>query len=285
MPRSKKAEPARSKSAKKPRSRAQQSPTSPKPAKVTKTENRIERFVTEYLVDLNGRQAAIRAGYSPDSARFTASEILARPEVQARVAQAMVERANRTGITADRVLERLWNIATADPRELIELHRGCCRYCWGKDHRYQRTPREMEEARGQWRAEAAERQENGGRAVGEFDEAGGVGWNPKRDPNPACPECWGDGVESVVPKDTRDLSPAARMLYAGVKTTQHGLQVLTHDQKGALVDVGKHLGLFRDRMVHENPDGSGVTDSVLKLLQEISDSGGDTGVHESAGRR
>jgi phage terminase small subunit len=30
------------------------------------------------------------------------------------------------------------------------------------------------------------------------------------------------------------------------------------DKKGALVDIGRHLGMFRDRTVHENPDGSAV---------------------------
>lgn len=203
-------------------------------------------FVREYLVDLNGRQAAIRAGYAPGSARFTASELLARPAVQEAVAKAMVERATRTGITADRVLERLWGIATADPRELIELHRACCRYCYGEGHRYQRTPRELDEAREEYAQWLASEHKAG--SMIDPDTQGGTGYNPRLDPNPACPECFGDGVERVIAKDTRDLSPDARLLYAGVKTTQHGLEIKVHDQAAQLVNVGKHLGLFRERV-------------------------------------
>jgi phage terminase small subunit len=35
-----------------------------------------QRFVDEYLVDHNGAQAAARAGYSPVSAKVTASRLL-----------------------------------------------------------------------------------------------------------------------------------------------------------------------------------------------------------------
>jgi phage terminase small subunit len=45
------------------------------------------RFVREYLVDLNGAQAAIRAGYSPRRADQTAYELLRNREIQAAVSQ------------------------------------------------------------------------------------------------------------------------------------------------------------------------------------------------------
>ncbi len=40
---------------------------------------RQRRFIDEYLVDLNGTQAAIRAGYSPKSAAVTAAKNLRNP--------------------------------------------------------------------------------------------------------------------------------------------------------------------------------------------------------------
>ena len=52
----------------------------------------------------------------------------------------MEERAERTGIAADHVVQRLWAIASADPDELIEHRRVCCRHCYGRKHRYERTP-------------------------------------------------------------------------------------------------------------------------------------------------
>ncbi|HEX4739198.1 MAG TPA: terminase small subunit [Allosphingosinicella sp.] len=40
------------------------------------------------------------------------------------------------------------------------------------------------------------------------------------------------------------------------------------DKKGALVDIGRHLGMFRDRTVLENPDGSGVAPVVIFQLPD-----------------
>lgn len=75
-----------------------------------------KRFVEEYLVDLNATQAAIRAGYS----RKTASEIgyqnMSRPEIADAVAAAMQARSERTGITADRVVQELALIGFARMR-------------------------------------------------------------------------------------------------------------------------------------------------------------------------
>jgi phage terminase small subunit len=66
-----------------------------------------QRFVEEYLVDLNGTQAAIRAGYSPKTANEQAARLLANVSVQQAVAAGREARAERTKVTADWVLERL----------------------------------------------------------------------------------------------------------------------------------------------------------------------------------
>ena len=49
---------------------------------MNKLTNRQKRFVEEYLIDLNARQAAIRAGYSPKTAQEQASRLLANVKVQ-----------------------------------------------------------------------------------------------------------------------------------------------------------------------------------------------------------
>lgn len=66
-----------------------------------------EQFVKEYLIDLNATQAAIRAGYSEDTARVIGPENLSKPAVQAAIQQAMEERSKRTGITSDYVLNTI----------------------------------------------------------------------------------------------------------------------------------------------------------------------------------
>lgn len=75
-----------------------------------------QRFVEEYLKDLNGTQAAIRAGYSQKTATVIAAENLTKPNVQAAIAEGMQKRSSRTGITADRVLQELGRLAFVDIR-------------------------------------------------------------------------------------------------------------------------------------------------------------------------
>lgn len=76
------------------------------------------RFVAEYLVDLNATQAAIRAGYAAKRADAMGYENLRKPEIAAAVAEAMQQRAKRTEITQDRVLQELARIAFFDLRKL-----------------------------------------------------------------------------------------------------------------------------------------------------------------------
>jgi phage terminase small subunit len=61
-------------------------------------------FVREYLIDLCATKAAERVGYSGKHVKKTACELMAKPEIQAAIAEAMKERERRTLITADKVL-------------------------------------------------------------------------------------------------------------------------------------------------------------------------------------
>lgn len=75
------------------------------------------RFVAEYLMDLNGTQAAIRAGYSKRTAAFIAAENLKKPYIAREIQKAMDERAERTGVSAERVLQEIARIAFFDLRK------------------------------------------------------------------------------------------------------------------------------------------------------------------------
>ena len=66
-----------------------------------------ERFVEEYLVDLNATQAAIRAGYSEKTAYSIGEENLRKPEIREAVAVAKDERTERTETTQDWVTARI----------------------------------------------------------------------------------------------------------------------------------------------------------------------------------
>lgn len=66
---------------------------------------RRQRFVDEYLKDLNAKQAAIRAGYTKNRAEQAGYELLTFPDVQEAVQKAKAERAERMKIDQDYVLE------------------------------------------------------------------------------------------------------------------------------------------------------------------------------------
>ncbi|MEW6045000.1 MAG: terminase small subunit [Bacillota bacterium] len=83
--------------------------------------NREKVFVQEYLIDLNHRRAAERAGYKASSADKMGRRLLARPRVQAAIAAAMAERAQRTKITQDAVIEQLAKIAFADLKDFVSF--------------------------------------------------------------------------------------------------------------------------------------------------------------------
>lgn len=136
-----------------------------------------KRFVEEYLIDLNATQAAIRAGYSPHTAKDIGCENLAKPNIAAAISQAMAERSRRTGINQDRVLQELARIGFAK-------------------------------------------------------------------------------ITDVVDPDTAKIRPDASdddlacIQSIKIKPNEFGIEreVKLYDKKSALVDLGKHLGLFKDKM-------------------------------------
>ncbi len=91
-------------------------------------ENKLTRkqefFCREYLTDFNATQAAIRAGYSEDTAQQISSENLSKPVIQSRIEQLINERAAALTLTQERILHELQRIAFADPRSVMD---------WGPD--------------------------------------------------------------------------------------------------------------------------------------------------------
>jgi phage terminase small subunit len=69
--------------------------------------SRQERFVEQYLLDLNAKQAAIRAGYSPKTAEVQGSRLLRNAKVQRALRAAIDRRAAKVEIDQEWVLSRL----------------------------------------------------------------------------------------------------------------------------------------------------------------------------------
>ena len=82
------------------------------------------RFVEEYLIELNAKEAAIRAGYSPKTAKQKGYALLKIPKIYAAIKAAKKARSERTEINQDEVLQELHHLAFSNLADIVE---------WGPD--------------------------------------------------------------------------------------------------------------------------------------------------------
>lgn len=136
-----------------------------------------KRFIEEYLIDLNATQAAIRAGYSPKTAKDIGCENLAKPNISDAIDKAMAERSRRTGINQDRILLELARIGLAKITDVVDPDTG-----------------------------------------------------------------------KILPNASEDDLACIQSIK--IKPNEFGTEreVKLYDKKSALVDLGKHLGLFKDKV-------------------------------------
>lgn len=222
-------------------------------------------FVTEYLIDLNRTAAYKRAGgkCEGNSAYASASRMFRNVKVNRAITDALSARERRAEITQDAVLKMWWDIATADPAELTEYRRLCCRHCWGFGFNYQwRDSIEFEDAVSD-AMRKSQRPPN---------DRGGYGYDSTLDPNPDCPRCNGVGIGRPHFHDTRDLRGASRRLFAGIKEGKFGTEVITRNQDEALKMVAQHLGMVKSRTEFTGKDGEPIKVEVANLSsQEAAD--------------
>ena len=81
-----------------------------------------QRFVAEYLIDLNATQAAIRCGYSAKTAKQQGSRLLTHVDIQAAVAEKATRQLETVDLSATRILEEMRRLALADVRGLFDEH-------------------------------------------------------------------------------------------------------------------------------------------------------------------
>lgn len=162
-----------------------------------------QAFVREYLVDLNGTQAAIRAGYSVRTAKEQAARLLTNVIVASALEIAIAERAARTEITADRVLQELSKIGFADIRKAVS-----------------------------WQANVIGmiEDEDGGERLAVTNQV------------------------QFVDSDKLDDETAAAVAEVA-QDSKGGLKIKFHDKQAALVSMGRHLGMFKDKLEHTGPGG------------------------------
>lgn len=230
------------------------------PACMDDLEPNEQVFVREYIRDRNASAAAVRAGYSKNSAHALGPRILSRPRVQAAVTEYMQRMMSVRRMEAEDVLGFWSAILRADPGEIVQHRRDCCRHCWGVDFAYQYTPSEYDKALIRHEQQRADILGKGGNDIGDFKSVEGDWFNADAEPNPECPECFGRGVPMVYAADTRKLSPEARALLAGVKEGRDGIEIKLHDKPKITEFMARNLNLFNDA-----PDG-GQANVVLTEL-------------------
>ena len=120
--------------------------------------------------------------------------------------------------------------------EFIERRVSCCRHCYGalnedRKRAYQFTPAEYERAALSHAGNRDRILKESGQTVdiGEFPSVEGNWYDRRKAPNTDCPECFGSGIESVLLRDTRHLSPEARSAYGGVRKVEGGIALVFYD--------------------------------------------------------
>jgi len=86
--------------------------------------DRMKKFVDEYLIDFNATQAAIRAGYSPDTANEQGSQLLARPDIRELVAEGQKAIAERTQTFQDNAVDELKIVGFSDLADFLTVKEG-----------------------------------------------------------------------------------------------------------------------------------------------------------------
>jgi len=165
-----------------------------------------QRFVEEYLIDLNATQAAIRAGFSRKTAEQQGYQLLQKTSVAQAIEVAVAERSQRTQITADQVISELAKIGFSDIRKAVK-----------------------------WFSQADVAFVDAEGMEGEIEDG-------------SLRFAVANQVELISSEDIDDDTAAAISEIS--MTDKGGLKVKFHDKRAALVDLGRHLKLFTDRVEH-----------------------------------
>ncbi len=213
---------------------------------LTAQQEAFARGYVEYRNASTAYRLAYNVGHNtaPSSVWENGSRLLAHAKVAARVAELEALAAAQTIVRARDILQDQVDLATADANDLIRVESRNCRHCYGVGHAYQWQ--ELE-----WAHKAAEALDMGVNKDGKPlmpapSDAGGMGYDPRREPNADCPHCYGAGVRVVFVTDSAKLTGKARRLYRGVKLGAKGdLEVLMEDRADARDKATKMLGAYQ----------------------------------------
>jgi phage terminase small subunit len=228
----------------------------------------VASFVFQYLIDHDAEAAAERIGLD----RKIGSALIRRGQVQ-RAIKVEASRRPQQAERAKQLLDQFWDISTADLREIQAPILANCRYCWGENFQYQSTVNEFRQAKKR-HEDKVEWARKANKEYNEpFDLQGGDGFDPLRDPNPDCIECFGKGVLAIKTKDSREWSPQAVALYDGIEQTQYGPKIKIRNRDPVDRILADNLGILKQRTLiqleraMENPEK--LSDEELYRMLEM----------------
>lgn len=225
---------------------------------------RREAFIRRFLTHGNASRAYREAGYQDGpGTRQSAHRLLTSAYIQGRLEEERQRLLEALDVTVDDVVRRFRDIAFADIANIVGLHIGACRFCYGIGHAYQwRTVGEYRASLEQTQKDLASR--SGKEAVGRPE--GGYGYDANLLPSPDCPECDGEGIPRIVFKDTRLFTDSERAVFAGAVETRYGVNYRFQDQMAALQQLAKRMGFY-------DPPRNRETSSVASLIHELQSRG------------
>ena len=174
-----------------------------------------DRFVDEWLIDFNGTQAAIRAGYSERSARSIAGRLLTKDNIQREISRRQKDLQRRTEVSQDRVVKELARIAFADATDYVQVETRTVEKNDGTELSYQ----------------------------------------------------------TVTLTETAELSADQRAAIAGIKQGTNGVEVKLHDKIKALELLGRHIGMFNDKLEVKATVDNPFAGLSTEELRNVIDSG------------
>ena len=174
-----------------------------------------DRFVDEWLIDFNGTQAAIRAGYSERSARSIAGRLLTKDNIQREISRRQKDLQRRTEVTQERVVKELARVAFADATDYVQVETRTVEKNDGTELSYQ----------------------------------------------------------TVTLTETAELSADQRAAIAGIKQGANGVEVKLHDKIKALELLGRHIGMFNDKLEVRATVDNPFAGLSTEELRNVIDSG------------
>lgn len=78
-----------------------------------------QRFIDEYVLDPNATQAAIKAGYSPRTARSQGQRLLTKDDIKDEIKERLEARRTEKVMATDEILEMLTAIARGEAKEEV----------------------------------------------------------------------------------------------------------------------------------------------------------------------